>query len=49
VEIVIQTRDPEDLIGELKLGEPRIGEPRLATVADAADGEGRAERAEMLP
>jgi hypothetical protein len=46
VEIVMQTRDPEDLNGELKLGEPRLGEPRLVTVADAADGGGRADRAE---
>ena len=39
VEIVKPTRDPEALIGELKLG----------TVADAAGGGGRAERAEMRP
>ena len=37
-----QTRDREDLIVELKLGEPMLG-----TVADAADGEGLAERAEV--
>ena len=44
VEIVVQTRDPENPIVELKLGEPR-----LVTVADAADGGGRAERAEARP
>ena len=38
VEIVKKTRDPEDLIGELKLG----------TVADAADGGDRAERAKPV-
>ena len=42
VEIIKQTRDPEDLIGELKLGEPR-----LVPIADAVDGGGLAERAEV--